>query len=171
MSVEKIKKNDTYTIKAFLSYTDKNKHEAHALKERLGRYGIELFVSHDDLSTGQTWTDKIIDKIDERECFVQIISEDYHKANYTEQEAGMALALRRKIFPITLDKTYPVGFTYASHCEQLHPSNEGYFKIASSIVNELSLDSINWSIVQLDKSWSYEEANYIIDNILEQLNE
>ena len=153
-------------LQAFLSYADNDKNDACVVKEGLEKLGIELFVSHDDMLAGQDWAKYITQTIDCSECFIQLISKNYHVANYTEQEAGMALALRKKIFPITFDKTDPIGFTSKNHCARLDRVNTDYFKLMNSIIGGLGHNSIEWSIDLLSSASNLSDADSIIENII-----
>ena len=170
MRIERAEDVKPSHIEAFLSYADKDKHCAHSIKEGLEKLGIELFVSHDDMHTGQNWADHIIGKITSCECFIQLITESYHEANYTEQEAGIALALKKDIFPITTDNTVPIGFTQTRQCEKFDLQEPDYLKLMNNILNGMKRDTINWSIHLLPIASSFNTANRIIDNIVDLLN-
>ena len=149
--------------RVFLSYSIKDKEKAGEIRKRLEKFGIHVFVSHDDIRAGEKWNKVIIEQIRERECFVPLISENYHGANYTEQEFGMAMAMDKKIIPITCDGTNPVGFGAAYQCRRLEPETS-IRELLSSIINtSLGHEYMDTMIdIMIDKilySNSYVEAN------------
>ena len=138
--------------KVFLSYSIKDKEKAGEIQRKLEVFDIDVFVSHDDIMVGENWYKTIINNIKERECFVPLISESYHGANYTEQEFGMAMAMDKKITPVTYDRTNPVGFGATYQCLLLKPET-GIHKLLSAILNtspgpeymDIMIDKIQYS--------------------------
>ena len=126
-----------------------------------------MFVSHDDIIVGENWSEIIIKNIKERECFVPLISESYHGANYTEQEFGMAMAMDKKITPVTYDGTNPVGFGSTYQCLPLKPET-GIHKLLSAILS--TSPGPEYMDIMIDKirySGSYDE---VADNVSEPFN-
>ena len=72
-------------------------------------YGIDVFVAHDDIEGSSQWLDKLHDELKNCAVFMSLLTENYHRAEYTEQESGIAYWLKKKFLPISLDKRIPFG--------------------------------------------------------------
>ena len=97
-------------IKIFLSHSDKDKKIASELKSKLSKYGLSIFLAHDDIDGGSDWVSKLYEEIENSKIFIMLLSKNYHSSNYTEQEAGIALNRGKTILPISIDGTKPYGF-------------------------------------------------------------
>ena len=150
---------NTRPIKIFLSYSYKDKKEAGKIQKKLRGFDMDVFVSHEDILTGKDWTKDIIENIEGCECFVPLISRNYHGANYTEQEFGMVMAMDKNVFPITFDRTDPIGFGARYQCQRLEPETS-LLKLIESIMNEPpGHEYKDWIIDRLSGSKSYAETN------------
>jgi hypothetical protein len=96
-------------IPAFLSYSHKDRQLAGGIKIDLDYYGFDTFLAHEDLQPSTEWQQVILLKL--RECcvFLPLLTESFAKSDWTDQEIGIAVALRKIIVPmkLTLD---PYGF-------------------------------------------------------------
>lgn len=97
-------------ISTFLSHADEDKIIARKLADELAKYGFDVFVAHDDITIGNDWEQILKDEIKNRELFIVILSENFKKADFADQEIGIACAYNKRIFPIRIDDTMPYGF-------------------------------------------------------------
>lgn len=98
-------------IKVFVSYAKPDKKYAGEIKEYFEKYmGFELFVAHDDINPSDEWETMILSKIDESDILIPIISENYEKSCYANQEIGIAYEKGKSIIPLSIDGTNPKGF-------------------------------------------------------------
>jgi nucleoside 2-deoxyribosyltransferase len=102
--------DDIEPIDVFISHADKERKVAGRLKRGLENIGLNAFVAHDDIVGGTDWNPALIERIEKCDIFVALISEAYRKADFTDQEAGIAFAMKKPIIPISLDGTMPYGF-------------------------------------------------------------
>ncbi len=97
-------------IDVFLSHADAERFIAGKIKEGLASYSINVFVAHDDIEGGDEWMSMLTDAIHECDIFLILLSEKFHKANFTDHEVGIAYCLKRPMIPVAIDKTVPYGF-------------------------------------------------------------
>lgn len=95
-------------IRAFLSYSHKDRELAHHLKDELKEFGVEAFLAHDDIPVSERWRRAILKNLRNCELFIPILTEAYTKSKWTDQEAGFALAKGKRIVPLKVDVT-PYG--------------------------------------------------------------
>lgn len=96
-------------IRVFLSYADSDKHLAGRFKEAFAKHGVDIFLAHDDIRTGDNWRNTLFQEIKEREFFIVLLTENYHRGNYTDHECGMAVAHGKTVIPICVDDTRLYG--------------------------------------------------------------
>jgi hypothetical protein len=96
-------------IPAFLSYSHKDRHLAGGIKIDLDYYGFDAFLAHEDLQPSTEWQQVILLKLRACSVFLPLLTESFAKSDWTDQEIGVAVALRKIIVPmkLTLD---PYGF-------------------------------------------------------------
>lgn len=97
-------------VNAFLSHSDMDKVIAGNIKEKLGKYGINVFLAHTDLEGGTEWESKLFAEIQNCDLFLILLTENYHGGRFTDQETGIALSFPKPILPICIDSTRPYGF-------------------------------------------------------------
>ena len=83
--------------KAFISFADVDKGMAGSLKDGLEDCFDEIFLSHESIPVGYIFRDRLISELTTSGVFIALRTEEYSKANYTEQECGFALALNKRI--------------------------------------------------------------------------
>ncbi|MFQ5772764.1 MAG: toll/interleukin-1 receptor domain-containing protein [bacterium] len=96
-------------MKVFLSYSNLDKNEAGQIKHALEDYGLEVFLAHEDIQPSAQWVDRILAELEACAVFLPILTKNFDKSNWTDQEVGIALALKKLMIPlkITVD---PYGF-------------------------------------------------------------
>jgi len=96
-------------IPAFLSYSHQDRNLAGAIKSNLDYYGFDTFLAHEDLQPSVEWQEVIRLKLKECVVFLPLLTESFTKSDWTDQETGMAVALRKIIVPMKLNIN-PYGF-------------------------------------------------------------
>lgn len=96
-------------IKAFLSYSTHDKELAGELRELLLTAGIDLFLAHHTLAPSAEWRREIKKQIASREIFILLLTKHFHGSKWTDQEVGMAIALKKTILPLQRTVS-PYGF-------------------------------------------------------------
>lgn len=102
------------TIKAFLSYSTRDKELAGELRELLATASIDLFLAHQTLAPSAEWRQEIKKQISSREIFILLLTKNFHGSKWTDQEVGMAIAQRKTILPLQYPEP-PYGFVSDYH--------------------------------------------------------
>jgi hypothetical protein len=116
----------------FISHASKEKTIAGTLKDKLQGKGFKVFLAHDDIEGGEEWMKMLYEKVQECDVFLVLLSQEYHKANYTDQETGIAYAMNKPMIPISLDGTVPYGFM------SKYQATKGSYQITDEKVDEIA---------------------------------
>ena len=84
--------------------------DAHKLASELKKYGIDSFVSHDDIEPDEDWQREIEKALVSMDAMLAFISDDFFESAWTNQEIGYALGRAIPVISIKLEKTDPKGF-------------------------------------------------------------
>lgn len=162
------------SISPFISHADEDRELAGKLKTALSSYMLDGFVAHDDLSGGEDWRKALIDEIGKCDIFLILLTQHYHKANFTDHEAGIAICLDKPILPISLDGTVPYGLIdrYQSLKGVKGLTKSVIQNIASRIYDLVSKDdAVNRLISLFPKVWTFDQANRLADLLYEYRDE
>ncbi len=156
-------------IITFLSHADEDKKIARKLADRLKIHGFDVFVAHDDLGIGDEWEGALKLKIFESELFLVLLSESFHKANFTDHEIGIATSLNKRIFPVRIDDTMPYGFMARFQAKKISPDIDpeeisGLAQRLMSFTDE-GKKVIDKLIDDLANSGSFKDANHVAKNL------
>jgi len=78
--------------RVFLSYSTTDKTLAGQIKEELSALGFSVFLAHEDLTPSQEWQKTILSELRKCDVFIALITENFRESDWTDQEAGYALA-------------------------------------------------------------------------------
>ena len=98
------------TIRVFLSYSSEDKKLAAYIRATLEELGLEVFLAHEDIRPSSDWQKVILENLKSTDIFIPIITENFKKSNWTDQESGIAFVKEKLIIPIAVDKKMPYGF-------------------------------------------------------------
>jgi len=164
----------TAPIDIFLSHANKDKKIAKKFADELNQYGLKIFVAHEDIEIGDKWESILFNKIKECDLFVALLSENFHSAQYTDHEVGIAYGLNKLIFPVRFDDTMPYGFMSKFQAKKISQeiNKDEIIKLFFTMVSksDKGTEMINKLIEEFGDSNSYERANQTAD-ILSQRTE
>ncbi len=153
-------------ISIFLSHADEDRTIAKQIANEMKKYGANVFVAHDDIEIGTIdWENSLKDNIINCDNFVVLLTDNFHKANYTDHEVGIAFALKKRIFPIRFDNIPVYGFLTKIQAKKI--SREIKSNEIESLVNIMIAYSdegqriTNGLIEDLRTAGSYDDANSI----------
>jgi hypothetical protein len=173
LSKEKYKKifADNYegkTIRVFISYSSTEKTFAGAVKEFLEKYGLSIFLAHEDIRPTVDWQEEIIHNLKGCDVFIPMVTQSFSISEWTDQETGMAIALDKFIVPLKLGKD-PYGFIGRRQACKFDYENikESCLKIIQVIKdNSLFRESVKDCLLRsLDKAYSFDNATEIIKEL------
>lgn len=143
-------------LKLFISYSSKDKHLVGDLKLLLESYcGYEVFVAHDDVIGGTIFSEEIIRYITDCDVFVPFLSEAFKESDFTDQETGLALGLKKVIIPIKSGMN-PYGFINKYQALTLKQTGPTYPRFDKDNRTEIAI-----AIGKICLSHKMEESVYI----------
>lgn len=151
----------------FLSHSDIQKEIAGELKRNLEPLvRCNIFLAHEDLEGGEIWAEGLLKRIKNCDLFLILLSREYHKSSYTDQETGIAYAYDKPMLPISIDGIIPYGFM--SKYQPVKASKldrSAYREIAKQIVsiNIPEEELLNHYLQLLHDAFSYNCANFLAD--------
>ena len=101
------------TVRVFISYatnTTQEREFAGDFKRALERFGLEVFLAHEDINPSSDWQEAIIENLKSNDIFMPIITENFRQSLWTDQESGMAVIEKKLIIPVAVDGHVPYGF-------------------------------------------------------------
>ena len=93
----------------FLSYNTIDKVLAGQLKSELESRGLKCFLAHDDIEPSEPWQIEILRNLENCSFLIAIITDEFRKSKWTDQEVGHAIGTRKRIIPLFQNET-PHGF-------------------------------------------------------------
>ncbi len=94
-------------IKAFISHSTKNKIEAINLSNALKKYNVNAFVAHEHIECNDDWLKTIKQKLEETDIAIALITEDFNKSAFCQQEVGYILGKKAKLISVMLEDSAP----------------------------------------------------------------
>src|SRR5437773_3220417 len=144
--------------KIFLSHSHHDKELAGTLKDELERFGCEVFVAHEDINPSQDWQEAILKSLRECDAFIPILTENFPGSDWTDQETGIAIALRKVIVPIKI-RDDPYGFIGKIQALKWDIDDEELsFKKLVKVLMEKTLLTVEGLILRFSSSYSYADA-------------
>lgn len=100
-------------MEIFVCHSSKDEDKAILLRNNLEEYySLKVFCPNRELKAGHAYPEPLIQAIKDCDVFVIILTENFHGAAFTEQEVGIALAQKKPILPLKMDKTDPFGYIH-----------------------------------------------------------
>jgi hypothetical protein len=84
----------------FISHVTIHGKVAHLLKSELKKFYISCFVAHDDIEPTKVWQNEIERALLSMDALAALLTPDFHKSKWTDQEVGYAMGSGRLILPI-----------------------------------------------------------------------
>lgn len=97
-------------LKCFISHSTAQKGRANELKNLLAPYKISGWVAHNDIKPNKYWQKEILKGLNSMDLFIALITDDFNKSIWCQQEAGFAMGRGVEIIRLKLDKADPLGF-------------------------------------------------------------
>lgn len=127
--------------------------------------GIDVFVAPRDLKPSRKqWQNMIVEKIRECDVFLALMTTNFGKSEYTNQEAGMAIAFRKLPIPLRVGSSEPTGFLRNYQYQDVKLSSKLLGKsccsILKTITNDRKLaDKLRWTFIcALNSSENFDES-------------
>lgn len=89
----------------FLSYNTVDKTLAREIKEYLKTKGYESFLSHEDIEVSREWREEIVKHLEACVGLIAVVTDDFSKSSWTNQEVGIAIGKNKPVISIALDSS------------------------------------------------------------------
>lgn len=153
-------------FRLFISHLSVNKESASNLKQCLFLYGIDSFVAHEDIKPSKEWETVIENALFTLDALCAIVSPEFIKSKWCDQEVGIALGQRKLVIPIARG-ALPYGFF--GKYQALKGNNKTANEIAQEVWSALLSNSKTRSIylnrlikIILNAKTAKEATQYII---------
>ena len=123
----------------FISHLSKDKLRATYIKKLLLRYGIDCFVAHEDISPSKEWQIVIENALSSTDALCAILSPDFSKSQWCDQEVGVALGRRKLVIPIN-SGVDPYGFI--GKWQAIKTEGKSRIQVANAIFNVICTNDI-----------------------------
>jgi len=111
-----------FEMKVFLSHSHLDKDLAGQVKVELAYYGLEVFLAHEDIEPLAEWIDVIFAELKACDVFIPILTENFDRSDWTDQETGIAYVGEKLIIPLKV-AVDPHGFIASIQALRLHVGN------------------------------------------------
>lgn len=123
----------------FISHLSKDKIRATHIKELLLPYGIDCFVAHEDISPSKEWQIVIENALSSADALCAILSPNFIKSQWCDQEVGFALGRRKLVIPINAGVD-PYGFI--GKWQAIKSEKKSRLQVANAIFNVICINDI-----------------------------
>ena len=90
---------------------DRHKSEITNLASKLEENSdIKTFIAHKDIEPAKEWQEKILDALETMDFFIGIVTPDFHKGSWTDQEIGYSIKKDVPRLFLKLGESAPKGF-------------------------------------------------------------
>lgn len=90
---------------AFLSYAHEDKARAGRVKQILEENGVTAFLAHETLEVSTEWRAEILRHLETSSALVALVTNNFAKSMWANQEVGVAFARRLVLIPLMFDRT------------------------------------------------------------------
>ena len=122
-------------FKMFISHLSANKDSATNLKKCLNEYAISGFVAHEDIEPSKEWMHEIERALFSMNCICAIVTPNFIKSTWCDQEVGVAIGRRVLVIPIRKGAD-PYGLF--GKYQGIQSKNKKAIEIADEIFNIVS---------------------------------
>lgn len=126
-------------FRLFISHLTADKTRAASLKSILERYGIDCFVAHEDITPSKEWQKAIESALGSMDAMCAIITPDFNKSKWCDQEVGFALGRRRIVIPID-SGAIPYGFI--GKWQAISTKEKTRQQVADAIFNAICINEL-----------------------------
>jgi hypothetical protein len=149
-------------FRLFFSHSSANKETAATYQAILLKYGISLFVAHNDIEPAREWQNEIELALSTMDSLAALLSKDFPSSLWCDQEIGIAIGKNKLVIPMRFEID-PYGFigkfqAITVRGKEIEFVCEEIFKILAS--NPLSAQRmIECLVFKLCNSNSYAESS------------
>lgn len=150
-------------LKAFISYSSKDKLIGAKVKDILSDFGIEGFLAHNDINVSEEWKQRIREELSKSDIFISLLSKDFKNSDWAPQETGIAYFRDILIIPLRLDEIIPFGFINHLQGKPISVDKIPLNYLIKPIVDKFPRHMIAVAIERLEKAKSFRYAESVME--------
>jgi hypothetical protein len=120
----------------FLSYDHEDKAVAGRIKEELATLGFSAFLAHEDIEVSAEWRSEILKHLDNCSTLVAVVTENFAKSVWTNQEVGFVLGKGKPIISLVFGETAEMLPGFLESLQAISTSN-GSIKDAANQIGKI----------------------------------
>lgn len=97
-------------IRVFVSHSSKDKEIAARMAEAMRQMHMKPFLAHSHIEGGELWRETLRDEVEGCDMLVALVTPNFRKSEYTEQEVGAAWVLKKPVLAVCTGDEVPTGF-------------------------------------------------------------
>lgn len=157
-------------FRLFISHIHTDKELVSNLKIELSKYGVDGFVAHEDIQPSAEWLPEIDKALGTCDGLMPVITNEFHKSLWVDQEVGFCIGRRILVIPLTID-LIPYGFM--SQYQALKGKDKIPPDIAKNIfsiliTHDLTKSKMTESLIsRFEEAESFDDANRLARLLLD----
>ena len=151
-------------MKAFISYSTREKEYGGKIKTILDDIGVESFLAHDDLNVSEEWKRRILSEVKSCQIFIPLLSNSFKESEWCSQETGIVVNRRRVlIIPLSIDGLMPYGFISHIQGHRIRGDDTDKEVIMSAIGSKWPNEIIDILMPTMERVYSFRQAEAVME--------
>jgi TIR domain len=127
------------TFRLFISHPTIFKGPASRVSGQLPPWGVDAFVAHEDIEPTRKWQDEIESALRTCDALMALLTPDFLKSKWCDQEVGFAIARRVLVVPVKVGID-PHGFMgqYQAITVSPEPNSSSPYEVAHAVFDALA---------------------------------
>jgi hypothetical protein len=142
----------------FVSHSHKDRGIASLIKSELNDFGVDVFVAHEDINPTEEWQEAILEKLEQCDALLLLLTDSFKNSFWTDQETGFAMALKKLLIPVKID-IEPYGFISKYQALSWGDDSTDNIRRLIELLIDKQLISIDALIQSFAKSPHYDTAD------------
>jgi hypothetical protein len=154
-------------MKAFISYSTRQKKHATVVKGVLEEIGVDSFLAHETLQISEDWKKRILLELRTCKIFVPLLSKAFKSSAWCDQETGI-ISRRRGvlIMPFSLDGTTPYGFISYIQGKRLSDGKLERSQVLDAVARKWPSFVIDRLLKPMEKVYSFRQAENVVQPLV-----
>jgi len=154
-------------MKAFISYSTKDKQFGGAVKSVFDEMGIESFLAHDDLNVSEEWKTRILSELKSCNIFVPLLSKAFKESDWCSQEIGLIVNKRGVlVIPLSIDGTNPFGFISHIQGHRVRDDSVGKDILFTAVGKKWPAVIVELLLQPMERVYSFRQAEAIVEPLV-----
>jgi len=151
-------------MKAFISYSTREKSHGGRIKAIFDELGIESFLAHEDLNVSEEWERRILSEVKSCQIFVPLLSSMFKESDWCSQETGIIVNRRGVlVIPLSIDGVMPYGFISHIQGHSLTGDDVDKEVILNAIGKKWPTKIIDLLMPTMERVFSFREAESVMN--------